>query len=115
MTENSCLAKFIITAKDVFDRNTNSQTNPEKKALLNCIFDFRNQLEDFILTKLLKALLVLVGSASAIEPWTLGDLGGSLVGPSKVYDDLDTDVSIARRPEHSARSSAPKKEPVSLN
>merc|ERR1719400_1160465 len=58
------------------------------------------------------ALLVLVGSASAIEPWTLGDLGGSLVGPSKVYDDLDTDVSIARRPEHSARSSAPKKEPV---
>merc|ERR1711899_164378 len=58
------------------------------------------------------ALLMLVGSASAIEPWTLGDLGGSLVGPSKVYDDLDTDVSIARRPEHSARSSAPKKEPV---
>ena len=58
---------------------------------------------------------MLVGSASAIEPWTLGDLGGSLVGPSKVYDDLDTDVSIARRPEHSARSSAPKKEPVSLN
>merc|ERR1711936_1456414 len=58
------------------------------------------------------ALLVLVGSASAIERWTLGDLGGSLVGPSKVYDDLDTDVSIARRPEHSARSSAPKKEPV---
>merc|ERR1712158_279619 len=58
------------------------------------------------------ALLMLVGSASAIEPWTLGDLGGSLVGPSKVYDDLDTDVSIARRPEHSARSSAAKKEPV---
>ena len=30
LTQSSCLAKFIITAKDVFDRNTKSQTNPEK-------------------------------------------------------------------------------------
>ena len=42
LTQNSCLAKFIITVKDVFDRNTKSQTNPEKKALLNCVLNFRN-------------------------------------------------------------------------
>merc|ERR1719500_1932586 len=57
---------------------------------------------------LLLALLALVGCASAIEPWTLGDLGGSGFA-SKIYDDLDTDVSI-RRPEHSARSNVPKQE-----
>merc|ERR1712117_179636 len=57
---------------------------------------------------LLLALLALVGGASAIEPWTLGDLGGSGFA-SKIYDDLDTDVSI-RRPEHSARSNVPKQE-----
>ena len=56
-----------------------------------------------------KALLALVGSATAIEPWTLGDLGGSGFA-SKIYDDLDTDVSIARRPEHSARSNVQKQE-----
>ena len=47
---DSCLAKFVITAKDAFDPNTNSQTNPEKKAGLSCILNFRNQLEDFTLT-----------------------------------------------------------------
>merc|ERR1719458_2435738 len=57
---------------------------------------------------LLLALLALVGCASAIEPWTLEDLGGSGFA-SKIYDDLDTDVSI-RRPEHSARSNVPREE-----
>ena len=56
-----------------------------------------------------KALLALVGSATAIEPWTLGELGGSGFA-SKIYDDLDTDVSIARRPEHSARSNVKNQE-----
>ena len=50
LAENSWLAKFVLTAKDVFDRNTNSQTLPEKKSLLSCILNFRNQLEDFTLT-----------------------------------------------------------------
>merc|ERR1711990_58839 len=58
---------------------------------------------------LLLALLALAGCASAIEPWTLGDLGGSGFA-SKIYDDLDTDVSIARRPGHSSRSNLPKQE-----
>merc|ERR1712210_109693 len=60
---------------------------------------------------LLLALLALVGHATAIEPWTLGDLGGSGLA-SKIYDDLDTDVSNARRPEHSLRSNLPKQEQV---
>ena len=50
LAENSWLAKFVLTAKDVFDRNTNSQTLPEKMSLLSCILNFRNQLEDFTLT-----------------------------------------------------------------
>merc|ERR1712106_11231 len=58
---------------------------------------------------LLLALLALVGSATAIEPWTLGDLGGSGFA-SKIYDDLDTDDSIAGRPEHSPRSNVQKQE-----
>merc|ERR1711971_469318 len=64
---------------------------------------------------LLLALLALVaGSATAIEPWTLGDLGGSGFA-SKIYDDLDTDVSIARRPEYSARSNVKKQEKQALS
>jgi len=58
---------------------------------------------------LLLALLALVSTATAIEPWTLGDLGGSGFA-SKIYDDLDTDVSIASRPEHSPRSNVQKQE-----
>ena len=64
------------------------------------------------LINFVKALLALVGHATAIEPWTLGDLGGSGLA-SKIYDDLDTDVSNARRPEHSLRSNLPKPEQVS--
>ena len=60
----------------------------------------------------MKALLALVGHATATEPWTLGDLGGSGFA-SKIYDDLDTDVSIARGPEHSLRSNLPKPDQVS--
>merc|ERR1711990_654266 len=59
--------------------------------------------------RILLALFALVGSSFAIEPWTLGDLGGSGFA-SKIYDDLDTDVSIARRPGHSSRSNLPKQE-----
>merc|ERR1719472_289966 len=58
---------------------------------------------------LLLALLVLVGSATAIEPWTLGDLGGSGFA-SKIYDDLDTDVSAGPRPEYAPRSNVQKQE-----
>merc|ERR1740123_238987 len=58
---------------------------------------------------LLALLALVVGHATAIEPWTLGDLGGSGVA-SKIYDDLDTDVSIASRPEHSVRSNLQKPE-----
>merc|ERR1711953_320845 len=59
--------------------------------------------------RILLALFALVGSSFAIEPWTLGDLGGSGFA-SKIYDDLDTDVSVSRRPEHLGRSSAPTQE-----
>ena len=55
-----------------------------------------------------------MGSSFAIEPWTLGDLGGSGFA-SKIYDDLDTDVSVSRRPEHLGRSSAPTQEQVRSN
>merc|ERR1712212_1206406 len=58
---------------------------------------------------LLALLALVVASVTAIEPWTLGDLGGSGFA-SKIYDDLDTDVSIARRPEHSARSNVKNQE-----
>merc|ERR1740123_1553396 len=58
---------------------------------------------------LLALLALVVGHATAIEPWTLGDLGGSGFA-SKIYDDLDTDVSIASRPEHSVRSNLQKPE-----
>merc|ERR1740123_2445462 len=58
---------------------------------------------------LLALLALVVGHATAIEPWTLGDLGGSGFA-SKIYDDLDTDVSIAKGPEHSVRSNLQKPE-----
>merc|ERR1712212_1340765 len=58
---------------------------------------------------LLLALLAVVGSATAIEPWTLGDLGGSGFA-SKIYDDLDTDVSAGPRPEYAPRSNVQKQE-----
>merc|ERR1711936_657879 len=61
--------------------------------------------------RILLALFALVGSSFAIEPWTLGDLGGSGFA-SKIYDDLDTDVSVSRRPEHLGRSSGPTQEQV---
>ena len=54
-------------------------------------------LHDLTRINSVKVLLALVGSSTAIEPWTLGDLGGFGFA-SKIYDDLDTDVSIARKP-----------------
>merc|ERR1719150_456641 len=61
--------------------------------------------------RILLPLFALVGSSFAIEPWTLGDLGGSGFA-SKIYDDLDTNVSVSRRPEHLGRSGAPTQEQV---
>merc|ERR1712037_797387 len=59
--------------------------------------------------RILLALFALVGSSFAIEPWTLGDLGGSGFA-SKIYDDLDTDVSAGPRPEYAPRSNVQKQE-----